>query len=260
MAQEADTAVTKQGRNREQTDDRYDAQRIETNWFERWQSEPALYAAARDSTKPRYYVLEMLPYPSGVLHMGHVRNYSIGDTLARYMWMRGYDVMHTMGWDAFGLPAENAAIQRGLHPARWTMSNVAHMKQQLLRMGFAYDWAREINTCTPEYYRWNQWFFLRMLEKGLAYRKNSLVNWCPECATVLANEQVVEGCCWRHESTPVEQRELEQWFLRITDYADELLQGLDRMEGWPERVRTMQRNWIGRSEGANVDFTLDGGS
>jgi leucyl-tRNA synthetase len=186
-----------------------------------------------------------------------VRNYSIGDTLARYMWMRGHDVMHAMGWDAFGLPAENAAIQRGQHPAQWTLANVAHMKKQLQRMGFAYDWAREINTCTPAYYRWNQWMFLRMLEKGLAYRKKSLVNWCPECATVLANEQVVEGCCWRHEATPVEQRELEQWFLRITQYAEELLDDMRQLEaGWPPQVLTMQRNWIGRSEGAEIDFRL----
>ena len=235
----------------------YNHEQVEVKWSRRWAASPELYQAADDGARPRYYVLEMLPYPSGVLHMGHVRNYSIGDTLARYMWMRGYDVMHAMGWDAFGLPAENAAIQRGLHPARWTMSNVAHMKQQLLRMGFAYDWAREINTCTPEYYRWNQWFFLRMLEKGLAYRKNSLVNWCPECATVLANEQVVEGCCWRHESTPVEQRELEQWFLRITDYADQLLDDMTQLEaGWPPQVLAMQRNWIGRSEGAEIDFRL----
>jgi len=201
----------------------------------------------------------MLPYPSGALHMGHVRNYSIGDTLARYQWMKGYDVMHPMGWDAFGLPAENAAIKRGLHPSDWTHSNVAHMKKQLKRMGFAYDWNREVNTCTPEYYRWNQWLFLRMLERGLAYRKKSLVNWCPECATVLANEQVVDGCCWRHETTPVEQRELEQWFLKITAYAEQLLDAMAQLEaGWPPQVLTMQRNWIGRSEGAEVDFGLKG--
>jgi leucyl-tRNA synthetase len=235
----------------------YNHEQIELKWSRIWAQSPALYQAADDGARPRYYVLEMLPYPSGVLHMGHVRNYSIGDTLARYMWMRGHDVMHAMGWDAFGLPAENAAIQRGMHPAKWTLANVAHMKKQLLRMGFAYDWAREINTCTPDYYRWNQWFFLRMLQKGLAYRKNSLVNWCPECATVLANEQVVEGCCWRHESTPVEQRELEQWFLRITAYADQLLDDMAQLEaGWPPQVLTMQRNWIGRSEGAEVDFQL----
>jgi leucyl-tRNA synthetase len=237
----------------------YNHQEIELKWSARWAADPTLYQAANDGSKPRYYVLEMLPYPSGVLHMGHVRNYSIGDTLARYMWMNGYDVLHPMGWDAFGLPAENAAIKRGQHPADWTFSNIAHMKKQLLRLGFAYDWDREISTCTPEYYRWNQWFFLRMLEKGLAYRKMSLVNWCPECATVLANEQVVNGCCWRHETTPVEQRELEQWFLRITQYADQLLADMAQIEtGWPSQVLAMQRNWIGRSEGAEIDFTLEG--
>jgi leucyl-tRNA synthetase len=235
----------------------YNHEEVELKWSENWAAQPELYKAADDGSKPRYYVLEMLPYPSGRLHMGHVRNYSIGDTLARYMWMRGYDVMHPMGWDAFGLPAENAAIKRNMHPAEWTFSNVAHMKKQLARMGFAYDWARETNTCTPEYYRWNQWLFLRMYEKGLAYRKNSLVNWCPECHTVLANEQVENGCCWRHETTPVEQRELTQWFLRITAYADQLLDDMTQLEaGWPAQVLTMQRNWIGRSEGAEIDFTL----
>jgi leucyl-tRNA synthetase len=201
----------------------------------------------------------MLPYPSGKLHMGHVRNYSIGDALARYMWMRGYDVLHPMGWDSFGLPAENAAIKSGTHPRDWTISKIAEMKSQMHRMAFGYDWSREISTCEPEYYRWNQWFFLKMLERGLAYRKQALLNWCPECCTVLANEQVVNGCCWRHETTPVEQRALQQWFLKITAYADELLQDLKTLEGgWPERVITMQRNWIGRSEGAEVDFHLDG--
>jgi leucyl-tRNA synthetase len=201
----------------------------------------------------------MLPYPSGKLHMGHVRNYSIGDALARYMWMRGYNVLHPMGWDAFGLPAENAAIKRNLHPRQWTNSNIAQMKAQMQRMGFGYDWSREISTCEPEYYRWNQWFFLRMFERGLAYQKEALLNWCPECQTVLANEQVVNGCCWRHETTRVEQRSLKQWFFKITDYADELLRDLSTLEGgWPERVITMQRNWIGRSEGAEIDFTLEG--
>ena len=201
----------------------------------------------------------MLPYPSGKLHMGHVRNYSIGDALARYMWMRGYDVLHPMGWDAFGLPAENAAIKRGLHPHDWTVSNIAQMKKQMARMGFGYDWAREISTCEPEYYRWNQWFFLKMFERGLAYQKEALLNWCPECQTVLANEQVVNGCCWRHETVRVEQRALRQWFLKITAYANELLEDLKILAGgWPERVLTMQRNWIGRSEGAEVDFTLEG--
>ncbi len=237
----------------------YDHNQIELKWQERWRDH-SIYRADPASTAPKYYVVEMLPYPSGRLHMGHVRNYSIGDALARYMWMRGYNVQHPMGWDAFGLPAENAAIQRGMHPRDWTVSNIAEMKRQMLRMGFAYDWDLEISTCEPEYYRWNQWFFLKMLERGLAYRKKALVNWCPECATVLANEQVVDGCCWRHETTPVEQRALEQWFWKITDYADELLRDIDDklQQGWPERVLSMQRNWIGRSDGTEVDFTLEG--
>ncbi len=239
-------------------DERYDPQRVESKWFERWQGDPQLYTAEHDSAKKKYYVLEMLPYPSGVLHMGHVRNYSIGDALARYMWMNGYNVLHPMGWDSFGLPAENAAIQNNTPPRQWTLGNIAKMKQQMKRLGFAYDWSREVTTCLPDYYRWNQWFFLKLYEKGLAYRKKSKVNWCPQCATVLANEQVLpNGCCWRHEDTPVEQRELEQWFLRITKYADELLCDLDKLGGWPEKVRTMQRNWIGRSEGALIDFKLD---
>jgi leucyl-tRNA synthetase len=216
-----------------------------------------LYAAEPVACgKPKYYVLEMLPYPSGQLHMGHVRNYSIGDALARHMWMRGYNVLHPMGWDAFGLPAENAALKNNTPPREWTLGNIAAMKRQMQRLGLGYDWATEVTTCLPDYYRWNQWFFLRMYEKGLVYRKKSKVNWCPECATVLANEQVIDGCCWRHEDTIVEQRDLEQWFLRITAYADELLDDLDKLEGWPEKVRTMQRNWIGRSEGTEVDFFL----
>jgi len=238
-------------------DERYDAQRVEAKWSERWQQDAALYAAERGSTKKKYYVLEMLPYPSGVLHMGHVRNYAIGDALARYMWMNGYNVLHPMGWDSFGLPAENAAIANNTPPRQWTLRNIANMKAQMSRLGFAYDWSREVTTCLPEYYRWNQWFFLKLFEKGLAYRKKSKVNWCPKCCTVLANEQVVNGCCWRHEDTLVEQRELEQWFLRITNYADELLRDLEKLGGWPEKVRIMQRNWIGRSEGTLVDFKLD---
>ena len=179
---------------------RYDHNQIELKWHERWNNDPNLYKAEVDSTRPKYYVLEMLPYPSGSLHIGHLRNYAIGDALARYMWMRGYNVLHPMGWDAFGLPAENAAIKNNRHPHEWTLSNIAEMKRQHRRMGFSYDWDLEITTCEPEYYRWNQWFFLKMLERGLAYRKNALVNWCPECGTVLANEQVVDGCCWRHEN------------------------------------------------------------
>jgi leucyl-tRNA synthetase len=239
-------------------DERYDAQSVEKKWFERWQQDESLYAAEPDSTKKKYYVLEMLPYPSGALHMGHVRNYSIGDALARYMWMNGYNVLHPMGWDSFGLPAENAAISNNTPPREWTLRNIANMKAQMKRIGFAYDWSREVTTCLPDYYRWNQWFFLKLYEQGLVYRKMSKVNWCPKCATVLANEQVVNGCCWRHEDTLVEQRELEQWFVRTTKYAEELLRDLDCLEGWPEKVRTMQRNWIGRSEGALVDFQLEG--
>ncbi len=239
-------------------DERYDAQRVEAKWSQRWQQDASLYAAEPDSSKKKYYVLEMLPYPSGALHMGHVRNYSIGDALARYMWMNGYNVLHPMGWDSFGLPAENAAIQNNTPPREWTLRNIANMKTQMKRIGFGYDWSREVTTCLPDYYRWNQWFFLKMYEQGLAYRKKSKVNWCPKCCTVLANEQVLSnGCCWRHEDTLVEQRELEQWFLRITKYADELLRDLDKLDGWPEKVRTMQRNWIGRSEGTLVDFKLD---
>ena len=184
----------------EQRELRYEPQRIEEKWSARWQADPNLYAAEpHDSKRKKYYVLEMLPYPSGALHMGHVRNYSIGDALARYMWMRGHNVLHPMGWDAFGLPAENAAIKNQVPPREWTLKNIANMKTQMNRLGFAYDWSREIASCLPEYYRWNQWFFLKLYEKGLAYRKKSKVNWCPECATVLANEQVVGGCCWRHE-------------------------------------------------------------
>jgi leucyl-tRNA synthetase len=191
--------------------------------------------------------------------MGHVRNYAIGDALARHMWMRGYNVLHPMGWDAFGLPAENAALKNGVPPREWTLLNIAAMKKQFRRLGMAFDWSNEVTTCFPEYYRWNQWFFLKMFEKGLAFRKKSKVNWCPECQTVLANEQVIGGRCWRHEDTVVELRDLTQWFLRITKYADELLEGLDKLEGWPEKVRTMQRNWIGRSEGALIDFAVDQG-
>jgi leucyl-tRNA synthetase len=256
MPQEENTTVTRE--TAPPADDRYDAQRIESKWFERWPQDGSIYAAEHDSTKPKYYALEMLPYPSGALHMGHVRNYSIGDALARYMWMNGYNVLHPMGWDSFGLPAENAAISAHTPPRDWTLGNIAKMKAQMKRLGFAYDWSREVTTCLPEYYRWNQWFFLKLYEKGMAYRKQSKVNWCPKCATVLANEQVVGGCCWRHEDTLVEQRELEQWFLRTTKYSDELLSGLDKLEGWPEKVRTMQRNWIGRSAGTLVDFKLDG--
>jgi leucyl-tRNA synthetase len=240
---------------------RYNPAEIEPKWQQVWDADETLYRAEpHTSAKPKFYCIEMLPYPSGQLHMGHVRNYSIGDALARFMRMRGYNVLHPMGWDAFGLPAENAALKNSTPPREWTLKNIAQMKVQMRRLGLSYDWAgTEIATCLPEYYRWNQWIFLKMVEKGLAYRKSSKVNWCPLCATVLANEQVIGGCCWRHEDTLVEQRELEQWFLRITNYADELLTGLDELPGWPEKVRTMQRNWIGRSEGTDVTFAVEGG-
>ena len=259
----AETAVSEQnGRSREAQaaePQRYRPAEIEPRWQALWDADPTLYAAEpHDTGKPKFFCLEMLPYPSGQLHMGHVRNYAIGDALARFMWMRGHNVLHPMGWDAFGLPAENAALKNKMPPAAWTASNIAAMRVQMRRLGLSYDWAREVTTCLPDYYRWNQWFFLKMFEAGLAYRKKSKVNWCPECQTVLANEQVVNGCCWRHETTPVEQRDLTQWFLRITRYADELLDGLDDMPGWPDKVRTMQRNWIGRSEGTLVDFAVEG--
>jgi leucyl-tRNA synthetase len=242
----------------EEKEQRYDPAVIEPKWQQRWAADPAHYAADPiDTGKPKYYVLEMLPYPSGQLHMGHVRNYAIGDALARHMWMRGYNVLHPMGWDAFGLPAENAAIKNNAPPREWTLANIAAMKRQFGRLGMGFDWSREVTTCFPDYYHWNQWFFLRMFERGLAYRKKAKVNWCPECCTVLANEQVVDGRCWRHEDTLVEQRDLEQWFLRITSYAQELLDGLDKLDGWPEKVRIMQRNWIGRSEGSEVEFAVE---
>jgi len=243
----------------EEKQQRYNPAEIEPRWQQRWDADPNLYAAEpAGSGKPKYYVLEMLPYPSGKLHMGHVRNYSIGDALARFMWMRGYNVLHPMGWDSFGLPAENAALKNNTPPREWTLSNIAEMRKQMKRMGLSYDWEREVTTCLPDYYKWNQWFFLRMFEKDLAYKKSSKLNWCPQCATVLANEQVIDGRCWRHEDQIVELREMDQWFFRITRYADQLLEGLDSMPGWPEKVRTMQRNWIGRSDGTLVDFAVEG--
>jgi leucyl-tRNA synthetase len=234
----------------------YDPQAVEAKWQKRW-TEARVFETEADPAKPKYYVLEMLPYPSGTLHMGHMRNYTIGDVVARVKRMRGFNVLHPMGWDAFGLPAENAAIQNKTHPRTWTNNNIAEFQRALRRFGFSYDWRREISTCEPEYYRWNQWFFLRMLERGLAYRKKSRVNWCPKCCTVLANEQVVNGYCWRHEDTLVETREIEQWFLKTTAYAEQLLDDLKLLEGgWPERVITMQRNWIGKSQGARVKFAV----
>jgi leucyl-tRNA synthetase len=234
----------------------YDAQAIETKWQRVWE-ESGAFNADMDAARPKYYVLEMLPYPSGTLHMGHMRNYTIGDVIARYKRMRGFNVLHPIGWDSFGLPAENAAIKNNIPPREWTNSNIAQMKAVCKRFGFSYDWRREISTCEPEYYRWNQWFFLRMFERGLAYRKRSKVNWCPQCQTVLANEQVVDGCCWRHETTAVESKELEQWFLKITAYSDALLDDMDELVGgWPDRVLTMQQNWVGKSRGARVRFDV----
>ena len=237
------------------SDPLYPFSEIEQAVQRRWKEDNA-YHVRRSESGPKYYCLEMFPYPSGRIHMGHVRNYSIGDAIARYKRMRGFNVLHPMGWDAFGLPAENAAILRGIHPADWTETNIAHMKEQLQKLGLSYDWSREIATCHPDYYRWNQWFFLKFLEKGLAYRKEALLNWCDSCATVLANEQVEEGLCWRC-GNPVRLRTMEQWFLRITDYAEDLSIGLESLEGWPERVRTMQANWIAPSTGALIDFRIE---
>jgi leucyl-tRNA synthetase len=235
----------------------YNPQEIEAKWQKRW-AEARVFETEAEPWKPKYYVLEMLPYPSGTMHMGHMRNYAIGDVVARVKRMRGFNVLHPMGWDAFGLPAENAAIKNNTHPRIWTNNNIAQFQKVLRRFGFSYDWRREISTCEPEYYRWNQWFFLRMLERGLAYRKKSRVNWCPKCCTVLANEQVINGgYCWRHEDTLVETREIEQWFLKTTAYAEQLVDDLKELEAtWPERVVTMQRNWIGRSQGARVKFAV----
>jgi len=234
----------------------YKPQTIEKKWQERWRRERA-FEVSEDLAKPKFYCLEMFAYPSGHAHVGHLRNYMIGDVVARMMRMRGFNVLHPFGWDAFGLPAENAAIKNATHPETWTMENIAHMKGQLQRMGISYAWEREIATCLPEYYRWNQWLFVKMLERDLAYKKRSKVNWCPSCNTVLANEQVIDGACWRCGST-VEIRDLEQWFFRITQYADELLEGIDQLAEWPEKVLTMQRNWVGRSVGARVKFALTG--
>jgi leucyl-tRNA synthetase len=235
-------------------EERYQAKVIEEKWQRIWE-ENKTFHVTEDAGKPKYYVLEMFPYPSGRIHMGHVRNYSIGDVVARYRRMRGYNVLHPMGWDSFGLPAENAAIERGVHPKAWTEENIGYMKTQLRRMGLSYDWEREIATYKPDYYVWNQWIFLQFYKKGLAYKKASSVNWCPSCETVLANEQVIDGACWRCDSA-VMYKELEQWFFRITDYAEELLRDLERLRGWPDKVLTMQRNWIGKSVGAEILFPL----
>ncbi len=233
---------------------RYDPQSVEHKWQKNWE-ERSLFKTTRNPGQQKYYVLEMFPYPSGKIHMGHVRNYSIGDVVARYKRMAGLNVIHPMGWDAFGMPAENAAIQHGVHPAKWTYDNIAAMKSQLRRMGFSYDWDREVTTCEPSYYRWEQWLFLKMYEKGLAYKKTSFVNWCEKCQTVLANEQVEAGRCWRC-GEEVTQKDMQGWFFKITAYTEELLEYSDRLPGWPERVITMQKNWIGRSVGAIIHFPL----
>ena len=232
----------------------YNPHDIEPRWQKVW-AEEKLYEVTEDTSKPKRYVLEMFPYPSGDIHMGHVSNYTYGDVVARYWCMRGYEVLHPMGWDAFGLPAENAAIKHHSHPAKWTYANIDTQKASFKRMGFSFDWNRTVVACDPDYYRWGQWIFLKFWERGLVERRNSPVNWCPDCATVLANEQVIEGRCWRCDSE-VEKRDLTQWYYKITDYAQELLDDLDQLEGWPDRVKQQQANWIGRSEGAQVDFAL----
>ncbi len=234
--------------------ERYNAQEIEGKWQKNW-AESSAFKTELNRQRPEYYVLEMFPYPSGNLHMGHVRNYSIGDVIARFKNMQGYNVLHPMGWDSFGMPAENAAIKHGVHPAEWTWENIANMRRQQQELGLSYDWDREIATCHPDYYRWTQWLFLVFVERGLAYKKKAAVNWCNDCNTVLANEQVIDGCCWRCDSVVI-KKELEQWFFKITDYADRLLSDLSELKGWPERVKTMQENWIGRSEGAEFSFTV----
>lgn len=237
-------------------DEKYDPKIVELKWQRFWE-ENRIFKTETVSGREKFYCLEMFPYPSGEIHMGHVRNYSIGDVIARYKRMQGYNVLHPMGWDAFGLPAENAAIKHNIHPSEWTYKNIEYMKQQLKRMGFSYDWDREVTTCKPEYYKWNQWFFLKMYEKGLVYRKHSYVNWCPSCMTVLANEQVIDDGCWRCD-TKVIQKKLEQWFFKITNYAEELLKACDELTGWPEKVVLMQKNWIGKGEGLEVDFLIKG--
>ena len=238
-------------------DRKYIPAEVELKWQKKWE-EADCFRTINDDTREKFYCLEMFPYPSGKLHIGHLRNYSIGDVIARYKAMQGFNVLHPMGWDAFGLPAENAAINHGVPPAKWTYKNIEAMKEQLGRMGFTHDWEREVTTCRPEYYKWNQWAFIRMFERGLAYRKSSFVNWCSSCHTVLANEQVVDGGCWRCD-TPVIQKELEQWFLRITAYIEELLEACEKdLGGWPEHVVAMQRNWIGKSDGLEADFAVEG--
>ena len=234
---------------------KYNPSEIETKWQKLWERDQ-VFKTKEDPNKKKYYVLEMFPYPSGRIHMGHVRNYTIGDVIARYKRMQGFNVLHPMGWDAFGLPAENAAIENNTHPAKWTYENIENMRRQLKRMGFSYDWDREIATCDPEYYRWEQLIFIKMYEKGLAYKKRTFVNWCDKCQSVLANEQVENGRCWRHTDQEVVKKEMDSWFFKITAYAEEMLEWCDKLKGWPEKVLTMQKNWIGRSEGAIIRFKL----
>lgn len=234
----------------------YNPLKLEPKWQEYWEKSQS-FKVTEDPNRQKFYLLEMFPYPSGRIHMGHVRNYTIGDVQARFLRMRGLNVLHPMGWDAFGMPAENAAIQNKTHPNLWTKENIKAMTAQLKRMGFSYDWDRELATCDPEYYRWEQEIFIEMVEQGLAYKKQSLVNWCEKCQTVLANEQVVNGCCWRCDSV-VGQKPLVQWFFKITAYAEELLNETENLPGWPERVLTMQREWIGKSVGANAIFKVEG--
>ena len=236
----------------------YKPEDIEKKWQEIWAEKDVFKSENRIDGKENYYVLEMFAYPSGKLHVGHLRNYAIGDAIARYKKMKGFNVLHPFGWDSFGLPAENAAIDNGAHPGQWTKANIDNMRRQLKLMGLSYDWNRELSTYTPEYYRWNQKFFIEMYKKGLVYKKKSYVNWCPLCNTVLANEQVEDGKCWRHGKTDVIQKELSQWYLKIADYAEELLTGHEELRGnWPEQVLAMQKNWIGKSTGSEVDFILD---
>lgn len=237
-------------------EERYEFKRIEKKWQNYWEENNS-FKSIEDPSKEKYYVLEMFPYPSGKLHMGHVRNYSIGDVVARFKHMQGFNVLHPMGFDSFGLPAENAAIKNGTPPAAWTWNNIAEMEEQLKQLGLSYDWEREVQTCNPEYYRWMQWIFIQFFNKGLAYKKENPVNWCPSCQTVLANEQVVDGVCERCK-TPVGKKNLSQWYLKITDYADQLLENLNDLQGWPNKVKLMQENWIGKSIGANIDFKIDG--
>lgn len=236
----------------------YDFKAIEPKWQNYW-TQHNFFKVFEDPDRPKYYDLEMFPYPSGNLHMGHVRNYAIGDVVARFKSMNGYNVLHPMGWDAFGLPAENAAIKHGAHPARWTYANIENMKAQLNTLGISYDWDRELASCKPDYYKFTQWMFLKLYENGLAYKKSAAVNWCPSCQTVLANEQVVDGACERCD-TVVTKRKLAQWFFKITDYAQRLLDDLDKLPGWPDKVKIMQRNWIGRSEGCQFDLQIENSS